>query len=220
VASVAIAGYTNAGKSSLLNRLTGAGVLVDNQLFATLDPTVRRAETIDGRLYTLTDTVGFVRALPTQLVEAFRSTLEEVGGADLLLHVVDGSHPDPESQISAVRAVLAEVGDGQVREIIVVNKADAADPEVLARLRGSQTHSIVVSARTGEGLDELRALIADELPRPDIEVTVLLPYDRGDLVNRLHREGEILTSEHTEHGTRVEAKVNQTLVDALTAYSV
>src|SRR4029079_138418 len=110
VASVAIAGYTNAGKSSLLNRLTGAGVLVDNQLFATLDPTVRRAETIDGRLYTLTDTVSFVRALPTQLVEAFRSTLEEVGGADLLLHVVDGSHPDPESQISAVRALLAAGG--------------------------------------------------------------------------------------------------------------
>jgi len=220
VASVAIAGYTNAGKSSLLNRLTGAGVLVDNQLFATLDPTVRKAETTDGRLFTLSDTVGFVRALPTQLVEAFRSTLEEVGEADLLLHVVDGSHPDPESQISAVRAVLAEVGDGQVREVIVVNKADAADPEVLSRLRGSERHSVVVSARTGEGLDELRALIAQELPRPDIEVTVLLPYDRGDLVNRLHREAEVLTSEHTEHGTRVEAKVSQTLVDALTAYGV
>jgi GTP-binding protein HflX len=181
---------------------------------------VRRAETSDGRLFTLTDTVGFVRALPTQLVEAFRSTLEEVGGADLLLHVVDGSHPDPEGQISAVRAVLAEVGDGQVREVIVVNKADAADPEVLARLRGSETHSVVVSARTGEGLDELRALIADELPRPDIDVTVLLPYDRGDLVNRLHREAEILSSEHTGQGTRVEAKVNQTMVDELAAYGV
>ena len=220
VASVAIAGYTNAGKSSLLNRLTSAGVLVDNQLFATLDPTVRRAETADGRPFTLADTVGFVRALPTQLVEAFRSTLEEVSEADLLLHVVDGSHPDPEAQISAVRAVLAEVGGDQIREVIVVNKADAADPEVLDRLRLGEKHSIVVSARTGEGLDELRALIADELPRPDIEVTVLLPYDRGDLVNRLHREGEILTTEHTEHGTRVEAKVHQTLVDELTAYSV
>src|SRR5664279_70525 len=219
VASVAIAGYTNAGKSSLLNRLTGAGVLVDNQLFATLDPTVRRAQTADGRLYTLSDTVGFVRALPTQLVEAFRSTLEEVGDADLLLHVVDGSHPDPESQISAVRAVLAEVGGDQMREVIVINKADAADPEVLDRLRRAEKHSIVVSARTGEGLDELRGLIAEELPRPDIAVTVLLPYDRGDLVNRLHREAEILTSEHTEHGTRVEAKVNQTLVDELAAYA-
>src|SRR5665648_265772 len=220
VASVAIAGYTNAGKSSLLNRLTGAGVLVDNQLFATLDPTVRRAETADGRLFTLSDTVGFVRALPTQLVEAFRSTLEEVGDADLLLHVVDGSHPDPESQISAVRAVLAEVGGDRIREVIVVNKADAADPEVLDRLRRSEKHSIVVSARTGEGLEELRGLIADELPRPDIEVTVLLPYERGDLVNRLHCEADILTSEHTEHGTRVEAKVNQTLVDELAAYSI
>jgi GTPase len=220
VASVAIAGYTNAGKSSLLNRLTSAGVLVDNQLFATLDPTVRRAETADGRAFTLADTVGFVRALPTQLVEAFRSTLEEVGEADLLLHVVDGSHPDPEGQISAVRAVLAEVGGHQIREVIVVNKADAASPEVLDRLRRSQRHSVVVSARTGAGLDELRAVIADELPRPDIEVKVLLPYDRGDLVNRLHREAEILTTEHTEHGTRVEAKIHQTLVDELTAYAI
>jgi len=220
VASVAIAGYTNAGKSSLLNRLTGAGVLVDNQLFATLDPTVRRAETADGRLFTLADTVGFVRALPTQLVEAFRSTLEEVGEADLLLHVVDGSHPDPESQISAVRAVLAEVGGDRIREVIVVNKADAADPEVLDRLRRGEKHSIVVSARTGQGLDELRDLIAAELPRPHIEVTVLLPYHRGDLVSRLHREAEILTSEHTEHGTRVEAKVHQSMVGELTEYAV
>jgi len=213
VASVAIAGYTNAGKSSLLNRLTGAGVLVENQLFATLDPTVRKAETSDGRPY-------FVRALPTQLIEAFRSTLEEVGDADLVLHIVDGSHPDPESQISAVRAVLAEVGGHLVREVIVVNKADASTPEVLDRLRRNEKHSIVVSARTGEGLDELRALIADELPRPDIKVTVLLPYDRGDLVNRLHREADIVTSEHTEHGTRVEAKVNKTLVDELAEFAV
>src|SRR6187551_2863624 len=131
IPSVAIAGYTNAGKSSLLNRLTHAGVLVENALFATLDPTVRRAETVDGRIYTLADTVGFVRALPHQLVEAFRSTLEEVGESDLLLHVVDGSHPDPEGQITAVRSVLAEVGGDQIREIIVVNKADIADPEVL-----------------------------------------------------------------------------------------
>ena len=165
--SVAIAGYTNAGKSSLLNRLTGAGVLVENQLFATLDPTVRRAETEDGRLYTLADTVGFVRQLPTQLVEAFRSTLEEVADADLLLHVVDGSHPDPEGQISAVRAVLADVEAANVREVIVINKADAADPEVLDRIQRHEKHSIVVSARTGAGLDELRALIAEELPRPD-----------------------------------------------------
>ncbi len=220
VPSVAIAGYTNAGKSSLLNRLTGAGVLVENQLFATLDPTVRRAETADGRLYTLADTVGFVRDLPTQLVEAFRSTLEEVGDSDLLLHVVDGSHSDPEGQISAVRGVLAEVGGDQLKEVIVVNKADAADPEVLDRLVRNEKHCVVVSARTGQGLAELQALIAEELPRPDIPVTVLVPYDRGDLVSRLHQEAEVLSSEHTEHGTRVEAKVDRHLVGDLEAYAV
>lgn len=218
VPSVAIAGYTNAGKSSLLNRLTGAGVLVENQLFATLDPTVRRAETPDGRLYTLADTVGFVRQLPTQLVEAFRSTLEEVADADLLLHVVDGSHPDPEGQITAVRGVLADVDAAGVKEVIVVNKADAADPEVLDRLRRHEKHCIVVSARTGRGIAELRDLIADELPRPTIDVDVLLPYERGDLVSRLHDEGEVLGSEHTSDGTRVQARVHPDLAAELTAY--
>ena len=219
VPSVAIAGYTNAGKSSLLNRLTGAGVLVENQLFATLDPTVRRAETEDGRLYTLADTVGFVRQLPTQLVEAFRSTLEEVGGADLLLHVVDGSHPDPEGHISAVRAVLADVDAASVREVIVVNKADAADPEVLDRIQRHEKHSIVVSARTGAGIDELRALIADELPRPTIDVEVLVPYDRGDLVSRLHQEAEVISSEHTGHGTLLKARVHPDLAGELAAFA-
>jgi GTP-binding protein HflX len=219
VPSVAIAGYTNAGKSSLLNRLTDAGVLVQNQLFATLDPTVRRAETEDGRVYTLADTVGFVRQLPTQLVEAFRSTLEEVGDADLLLHVVDGSHPDPEGQISAVRAVLADVDAADVKEIIVVNKADAADPEVLDRLRRHEKHSVIVSARTGEGLDELRALIAEELPRPTIDVDVLLPYDRGDLVSRLHDEADVISSEHTQDGTHVKARVHPDLAGELAAYA-
>ena len=219
VPSVAIAGYTNAGKSSLLNRLTGAGVLVENQLFATLDPTVRRAETADGRVYTLADTVGFVRQLPTQLVEAFRSTLEEVADADLLLHVVDGSHPDPEGQISAVRGVLADVDAADVKEVIVVNKADAADPEVLDRLRRHEKHCIIVSARTGRGIDELLELIADELPRPTIDVDVLLPYDRGDLVSRLHDEADILESQHTTEGTRVRARVHPDLAAELTAYA-
>lgn len=219
VPSVAIAGYTNAGKSSLLNRLTGAGVLVQNQLFATLDPTVRRAETPDGRLYTLADTVGFVRALPHQLVEAFRSTLEEVADSDLLLHVVDGSHPDPESQISAVRAVLADVGATSVKEIIVVNKADLADPEVVDRLLRSEKHAIAVSARTGAGIDELRRLVSDELPRPDIRVDVVLPYDRGDLLSRLHDEAEIISTEHEADGTHVHAKVTPTLQAELEAYA-
>jgi GTP-binding protein HflX len=219
VPSVAIAGYTNAGKSSLLNRLTGAGVLVENQLFATLDPTVRRAETPDGRLYTLADTVGFVRQLPTQLVEAFRSTLEEVAEADLVLHVVDGSHPDPEGQISAVRAVLADVDAADVKEVIVVNKADAAEAEVLDRLRRNEKHVIIVSARTGEGIEELRDLVADELPRPTIDVDVLLPYDRGDLVSRLHDEAEVIASEHTEEGPRVTAGVHADLAGELAAYA-
>ena len=218
VPSVAIAGYTNAGKSSILNRLTDAGVLVENQLFATLDPTVRRSETPDGRLYTLTDTVGFVRQLPHQLVEAFRSTLEEVAESDLLLHVVDGSHPDPEGQISAVRAVLADVDATDVKEVIVVNKADAADPEVLDRLRRNERHSIVVSARTGLGLDELRALIADELPQPDVDVDVLVPYERGDLVSRIHETGEVLASEHLAGGTRLTARVTRDLAADLVAF--
>ena len=220
IPSVAIAGYTNAGKSSLLNRLTGAGVLVQNQLFATLDPTVRRAVTPDGREYTLADTVGFVRQLPTQLVEAFRSTLEEVGDADLLLHVVDGSHPDPEGQISAVRAVLADVDAADVKEVIVVNKTDIADPEVIDRLLRHEKHSIAVSAHTGMGFEALVDLIAEELPRPDIDVQVLIPYDRGDLVSRLHQHGEILHSEHVAEGTRVDARVNPELAGELTAYAV
>lgn len=220
IPSVAIAGYTNAGKSSILNRLTGAGVLVQNQLFATLDPTVRRSETPDGREFTFTDTVGFVRQLPHQLVEAFRSTLEEVADSDLLLHVVDGSHPDPEGQISAVRAVLADVDATDVLEVIVVNKADIADPEVVDRILRHEKHAVAVSARTSAGLDELRALIAEELPQPDIDVDVLLPYGRGDLVSRIHDEGEILASDHVSEGTRVTARVNADLAAELTAYGV
>jgi GTP-binding protein HflX len=220
VPSVAIAGYTNAGKSSLLNRLTGAGVLVENALFATLDPTVRRAQTEDGRDYTVTDTVGFVRHLPHDLVEAFRSTLEEVGEADLLVHVVDGSDADPESQLAAVRQVLADIDASKVRELVVINKADVADPLVLDRLRRHEPHSVVVSARTGQGIDELRAAIAAELPRPSIDVRVLLPYGRGDLVSRIHDEGEVLTEEHGADGTCVRARVTAALAGELSAYAV
>ena len=221
VPSVAIAGYTNAGKSSILNRITGAGVLVENQLFATLDPTVRRAETADGREYTLVDTVGFVRSLPHQLVEAFRSTLEEVADADLLLHVVDGSHPDPEGQIAAVREVLAGVeGAGDVPEVIVVNKADVADPEVIDRLTRTHKHSVVVSARTGEWLEALLALVAEALPKPDVQVELLIPYDRGDLLSRIHEHGEVLDVEHVEAGTRVRAKVHEQALGGLAAYRV
>jgi len=218
--SVAIAGYTNAGKSSLLNRLTGAGVLVENQLFATLDTTVRRAQTSDGRAFTLTDTVGFVRQLPHELIDAFRSTLEEVADADLLLHVVDGSHPDPEGQISAVRAVLADVDAADVKEIIVVNKADIADPEVIDRILRHEKHAIAVSAHTGAGIEELIALVADELPRPRIAVDALVPYDRGDLLSRIHESGELLVSDHTADGTRVQAYVNADLAAELARFAV
>jgi GTP-binding protein HflX len=219
VPSVALAGYTNAGKSSLLNRLTDAGVLVENALFATLDPTVRRSETSDGRLFTLADTVGFVRHLPTQLIEAFRSTLEEVGESDLILHVVDASDADPEAQIKAVREVLADVDALGVPEQLVFNKVDAATPETLMRLRRLAPDAVFVSARTGAGLDELRLRIEERLPRPDIEINVLVPYTRGDLVARLHETSEILGTEHTAGGTLVRARVDAALAEVLRPYA-
>ena len=219
VPSVAIAGYTNAGKSSLLNRLTGAGVLVEDALFATLDPTTRRTTTADGRVYTLSDTVGFVRHLPHQLVEAFRSTLEEVADSDLVLHVVDGSHADPEGQIAAVREVFAEIGADTVPELVVINKADLADPMVLARLRQREPHCVVVSARTGEGVAEALAAVEADLPRPAVEVEVLLPYSRGDLVNRIHESGDVDSVEHTAEGSLVKARVHADLAGELEPYA-
>ncbi len=212
VPSVAIAGYTNAGKSTLLNRLTGAGVLVEDALFATLDPTVRRAETSDGRAYTLTDTVGFVRNLPTQLVEAFRSTLEEVGEADLLVHVVDAAHPDPIGQVEAVRAVLADIeGAADIPEIIVLNKADLASPERLALVRTYFPDAVAVSAMTGFGMDELRHRIEDALPRPRVLVDVVVPYSRGDLVHAVYEDGEVEREEYVAEGTRIRARVDEQL---------
>ncbi len=218
IPSVAIVGYTNAGKSSLLNRLTNAGVLVEDALFATLDPTTRRTSTPDGRVYTLTDTVGFVRHLPHDLVEAFRSTLEESAQADLLLHVVDASDPDPEGQISAVRTVLAEIGAGSVAEQIVLNKADQAEPDVLTTLRSRYPGAVIASARTGLGLADVRAALEGRLPRPEVVVRVLLPYERGDLLNRIHQAGEITTLEHTGAGTVVDARVLRSLAGELEPY--
>jgi GTPase len=218
VPSVAIAGYTNAGKSSLLNRLTGAGVLVENALFATLDPTVRKAETPTGRLHTLTDTVGFVRHLPHHLVDAFRSTMEEVADADLIVHVVDGAHPAPEEQLASVRGVIRDVDASHVPEIVVVNKADAAEPLVLERLLRAESRAIAVSARTGQGVDELRALIDEELPRPSEELEALVPYTEGKLVSRVHSEGEVLSETHTEDGTLLKARVHAELAAELRKY--
>jgi len=220
VPSVAIAGYTNAGKSSLLNRLTGAGVLVEDALFATLDPTVRKATTPTGREFTLTDTVGFVRRLPHQLVEAFRSTLEEVSGADLVLHVVDGSHPDPEGQLAAVRAVFADIDAGQVPEIVVINKSDAADPLVLSRLQRHEKHAVLVSARTGEGLAQLLDLLEQEVPHAESLVHVVLPYAEGGLVSRIHSEGEVLSEVHEEDGTHLSARVRPALAAELAGHLV
>ncbi|XRQ03480.1 GTPase HflX [Actinomadura welshii] len=218
VPAVAIAGYTNAGKSSLLNRLTGAGVLVENALFATLDPTVRRAETPGGRAYTLADTVGFVRHLPHQLVEAFRSTLEEVTDAGLILHVVDGSDADPEAQIDAVREVLRDIGADEIPEIVVINKADAADDLAIARLQRREPHSVVVSARTGFGIDDLRAAIEADLPGLETELRALVPYDRGDLVAQVHERGEVLKQEHLADGTMLHARVPAHLAGELARY--
>jgi GTP-binding protein HflX len=223
VPSVAIVGYTNAGKSSLLNALTDAGVLVEDALFATLDPTTRRSVTPDGRAYTLTDTVGFVRHLPHQLVEAFRSTLEETAGADLLVHVVDASDPLPEDQIKAVRQVLVEIGEEQggrmPRELLVVNKTDAAGDLALARLRHLLPDAVFVSARRGDGVERLRARIADLLPTPELDVELLLPYTEGALASRVHAEGEVLAEEHTAEGTRLHARVGAELAAAVLPFA-
>jgi GTP-binding protein HflX len=220
VPSVAIAGYTNAGKSSLLNRLTRAGALVENALFATLDTTVRRTETPDGRPYTLTDTVGFVRNLPHQLVEAFRSTLEEVEAADLVLHVVDSSHPDPAGQIATVRQVIADVNAADVPELVVFNKADLADESTRLVLRGLEPTAVFVSARTGEGIDVLTSTVAAILPLPRHEVTALVPFDRGDLISLLHEKGRVLATVYEQAGTRINALVGDVERAALEPYLV
>jgi GTP-binding protein HflX len=215
VPSVAIAGYTNAGKSSLLNRITSAGVLVENALFATLDPTVRRSETSDGREYTLSDTVGFVRNLPHQLVEAFRSTIEEISHSDLVVHVVDASHPDPGSQIQTVRDVLAEVEATDIQELVVFNKCDLIDQTERLALRGMEPGCLLVSAATGEGIAELLQRIESLLPKPELFMKVLIPYSRGDLVSRIHSEGKVAKLEHRETGTYVETLVKPALASEL-----
>ena len=220
VPSVAIAGYTNAGKSSLLNRITRAGALVENALFATLDTTVRRTETPDGRPYTLTDTVGFVRNLPHQLVEAFRSTLEEVEQADLVLHVVDAGTPDPAGQLATVRQVIGEVGAADVPELVVFNKADLADDATRMVLRGLEPTAVFVSARTGEGIDALLDTIGALIPLPSHEITAVVPFDRGDLISLLHERGRVLATVYEEAGTRINALVGDGERAALEPYLV
>ena len=211
IPSVAIAGYTNAGKSSLMNRLTDAGVLVENALFATLDPTVRKTTSADGRIYTLSDTVGFVRHLPHQLIEAFKSTLEEVSGSDLIVHVVDGSHPDPQEQIRAVRGVINEIGGGEITEIIAINKADIAPPEKIMQLLREEPNSFAFSARTGFGIETLVAAIESSLPRPRVEIKTVIPFSRGDLVSAIHERGEIFSEDYLPEGTSIHALVDGSL---------
>ena len=219
VPSVAIVGYTNAGKSSLLNRITRAGVLVENALFATLDSTVRRSATPDGRTFTLADTVGFVRNLPHQLVEAFRSTLEEVGDADVLVHVVDGSHPDPAGQLATVRDVIGEVGARDIPEVVVVNKADLLSPDDRLILRGLEPGAVFTSARTGEGIADVMAAIESVLPDRSVAMELLVPYDRGDVVSELHETGRVLRVDYREGGTRVSARVAPETVSRLTEFA-
>ncbi|WP_046315521.1 GTPase HflX [Mycobacterium sp. UM_Kg1] len=227
VPSVAIVGYTNAGKSSLLNALTGAGVLVQDALFATLEPTSRRGQFDDDRPFVLTDTVGFVRHLPTQLVEAFRSTLEEVADADLLVHVVDGSDAAPLAQISAVREVISEViaerhsgrSDQRAPELLVVNKIDAAGDLALAQLRRALPDAVFVSAHTGDGIDVLRQRMGQLVAPVDTAVDVVIPYGRGDLVARVHEQGRVQQAEHGEGGTRIRARVPLALAASLREFA-
>ena len=212
---VALAGYTNAGKSSLLNRLTGSGVLVDDSLFATLDPTVRKVRTPGGRDITVSDTVGFVRHLPHELVEAFRSTLEEIRDADVIVHVVDGSDEVPREQIAAVREVLSQIDAGDVPEIIAINKADVAEQNVTAEVLRHEPHAVLVSARSGLGIGELLAAIDADLPRTLVDVDVVVPYERGDLLARVYREGDVVSVDHEERGSHLKARVAEELAREL-----
>jgi GTP-binding protein HflX len=220
VPSVALAGYTNAGKSSLLNRITGAGVLVEDALFATLDPTVRRAQTPQGRPFTLTDTVGFVRHLPHQLVDAFRSTLEETIEADLVAVVVDAADPDPLGQLDAVQTVLREIGADTAPQLMVLNKSDIAEADRLAALQRRLPGSVAVSARTGAGIDELLQAISDQLPRPEVAVHLLVPFDRGDVVAEIHNVGTVHRSSYAEDGTTLDAVVPDWLAPKLAQWQV
>ena len=214
--SVAVVGYTNAGKSSLTNRLTGSAELVENALFATLDTAVRRARSANGRHYTFVDTVGFVRRLPTQLIEAFKSTLEEVGESDVILHVVDGSHPDPFSQIDAVNDVLADIpGAEDIPRILAFNKIDMIDDVARERLRQLEPTAYLVSAATGEGVDALRDAVEAILPVPDVHVSALLPYDAGSLVSEVRERGMVDHIDYRPDGVYVEADVDSRLASRI-----
>jgi GTP-binding protein HflX len=204
---VAIVGYTNAGKSTLLNRLTDAGVLVENRLFATLDATTKRLALPGGEAVLLTDTVGFVRKLPHQLVEAFKSTLQVVNEADLLVHVVDSSAIDPEGQIEAVHSVLQEIGGDALPELLAFNKSDLAPAEA-ARLVERHPGSVEIAATTGEGIDQLLRAVSDRLRALTTVIELLVPYDRGDVFAAVHREGEVLVETTEDAGMRLRVRLD------------
>jgi len=219
LANVVIVGYTNAGKSTLLNRLTNAGVLVEDRLFATLDPTTRRLALPGGEPVLLTDTVGFVRRLPHGLVESFKSTLEVATRADYLVHVVDGSGPDPDGQIDAVREVLREIGADTVPELLVFNKADL-DPTAVAETVNWHPGSVGISARAGTGIDEFLQTLSDRLRSLSTVVELLVPYERGDVLASVHREGEVVSTTHEETGVRVRARLAEASVGRLAEFVV
>jgi GTP-binding protein HflX len=207
VPQVAIAGYTNAGKSTLMNRLTGADVVVADQLFATLDPTTRKLSLAGGRKAVLSDTVGFVSKLPHDLVEAFRSTLEEVAQADLILHVADAASSDLDAQVDAVRRVLGEIGAGDIPEVLALNKIDRVSGSARARLAVRHKGAVPVSALTGEGAEGVLEAVATSLPNPPIEVSLLVPFGREDVTARLYRDAEVLSVEPNGDGMLVRARV-------------
>lgn len=220
IPSAAIVGYTNAGKSSLLNALTGAGVLVEDRLFSTLDATVRRLQVAPGKEVLLSDTVGFVRDLPHDLVEAFRSTLEEAVDTDLLVHIVDAAADDPEQQIGSVRETLQEIGAHDLPELLVLNKIDVADPVAVARLRALHPEAVALSAAQGTGLDELRERLETLLVLASVDFDILVPFDRGDVVSLVHRVGEVLSESHEPEGTRIKGRVPARYAESVLAFRV
>ena len=216
---VSLVGYTNAGKSTMFNHLTDAGVLVEDRLFATLDSTIRRVDLPSGTPILMSDTVGFVRNLPHQLVEAFRSTLEEVNQADLLLHIVDGADPNPDRQISAVHSVLREIGAADIPEQLVINKTDVADAVAIRRLLELHPDAVATSAVTGAGVDALGVAVTNRLAETTDEVVLTIPYDKGEVVALVHDIGSVTATEHTETGTRITAQVPNTELHRFAAFA-
>src|SRR5919106_3072379 len=217
---VALVGYTNAGKSTLLNRLTGASVGVADQLFATLDVTARRLELSDGRIAIVTDTVGFIQKLPTQLIEAFKSTLEQTHDAALLLHVCDAGHPRVDQQIRAVESVLTEIGASDIPRLLVLNKIDMTDARTVHRLQRDHGDAVAVSAGSGEGVAGLIDAVTVRLPLKRCMIEALVPYEHADLVAMAHRDGTVLKEEHRPDGTYVVAQLERAAAASLAPFAL